>query len=282
VRSLARRLRVMDRHAKAWAVTFSFKVSRWASVGGASALGLLCVVAAASCGGGSPKGGTTAAGGEGGLSEAASGASGAVAGSAGAAATTTGGAAGAEGAASASAAGASAAGEGTGGEGAAGGEGTGGEGAAGGEGAGGAPSALGVGRGALQISVGFNHTCVRLTSGALRCWGAGADGSLGYGKAINIGDDELPASAGDVDVGGEVTQVSALRHTCALLATGKLRCWGYGADGSLGYANMLTIGDDETPASAGDLVVGGSVTQVAAGPNHDCAVLSGGALRCWG
>ena len=46
-----------------------------------------------------------------------------------------------------------------------------------------------------------------LTSGALRCWGAGYSGQLGYGnmddlsyKSKFIGDDETPASAGDVPV----------------------------------------------------------------------------------
>jgi hypothetical protein len=34
--------------------------------------------------------------------------------------------------------------------------------------------------------------------GALRCWGAGTFGRLGYGSQLDIGDDEAPASAGDV------------------------------------------------------------------------------------
>jgi hypothetical protein len=33
-----------------------------------------------------------------------------------------------------------------------------------------------------------------------------------------------------------------------------VRCWGKGS--ALGYANELTIGDDEPPASAGDVFVG--------------------------
>lgn len=37
-------------------------------------------------------------------------------------------------------------------------------------------------------------------------------------------------------------------HTCALLMNGKVRCWGEGELGSLGYGNRNDIGDDETPA----------------------------------
>ena len=42
-------------------------------------------------------------------------------------------------------------------------------------------------------------------------------------------------------------------HTCAILADAKVRCWGRGNLGRLGYASEDHIGDDETPASAGDV-----------------------------
>ena len=102
-------------------------------------------------------------------------------------------------------------------------------------------------------AAGFIHICALLDTGAVRCWGFGADGQLGYGNTNNIGDDEVPASAGDVDLGGTVVQIaSGGFHTCALLDTGTARCWGRGADGQLGYGNIVWIGDDEVPASAGD------------------------------
>ena len=44
-----------------------------------------------------------------------------------------------------------------------------------------------------------------------------------------------------------------LRLTAVLLADSALRCWGLNADGQLGYGNTNVIGDDETPASAGDV-----------------------------
>ncbi len=51
----------------------------------------------------------------------------------------------------------------------------------------------------------------------MRCWSAarcaagGSDtyGQLGYGNPDVIGDDETPASVGDVDIGGKVTQISS-------------------------------------------------------------------------
>jgi alpha-tubulin suppressor-like RCC1 family protein len=99
------------------------------------------------------------------------------------------------------------------------------------------------------------HACAILANGAVRCWGFGADGRLGYGNPSNIGDDETPASVGDVPVGGATIQLSGFSHTCALLDTGKIRCWGFNDFGQLGYGNTEELGDDETAASAGDVPV---------------------------
>ena len=56
-----------------------------------------------------------------------------------------------------------------------------------------------IGGGAVMaIDAGEEHTCVLLASGGLRCWGLAAFGRLGYGNETPIGDDEVPAVAGDV------------------------------------------------------------------------------------
>ncbi len=107
-----------------------------------------------------------------------------------------------------------------------------------------------------QLVAGNAHTCARFSSGRVRCWGWAGHGQLGYGDTEDIGDDEVPAAAGDVPVGGLVRQIAAgANHTCALLNTGSVRCWGNGGDGRLGYGNTETIGDDETPADVGDVPV---------------------------
>ncbi len=140
-----------------------------------------------------------------------------------------------------------------------------------------------VGGFAVQVAAGYGHTCALLDSGAVHCWGNGAEGRLGYGNEETIGDTESPASAGDVSLGGKAVQIVAgAFHTCALLDSGGVRCWGRASDGMLGYGNTQQIGDGETPADAGDVDVGGTVTELAAGDYATCAVLSSGAVRCWG
>jgi cysteine-rich repeat protein len=136
---------------------------------------------------------------------------------------------------------------------------------------------------ALQVVTGDAHTCALLNTGNVRCWGLGTFGRLGYGNQNSIGDNETPASAGSVNIGGKVAQLAAGdAHTCALLDTGAVRCWGLGTFGRLGYGNQTTIGDNETPAQAGDINLGGTAVQIATGGFHTCALLDTGNVRCWG
>ena len=150
-----------------------------------------------------------------------------------------------------------------------------------------APSSIdtvNVGRGVLQVATGRAHTCSVALSERPRCWGRGAAGALGYGDTETIGDDEEPASVGDVDTGAGVVDVTAGDdHSCALRTDeGTVMCWGDNSQGQLGYPNVPAVGDDETPASVGTVDVGGTVEQVVAGGHHTCALLSNGTIRCWG
>jgi alpha-tubulin suppressor-like RCC1 family protein len=134
-----------------------------------------------------------------------------------------------------------------------------------------------------HIVAGYEHTCALFDGGGVRCWGMGANGRLGTGATVNIGDDETPATIPDVVLGGRAVQITAGRdHTCARLDTGKVRCWGANAEGQLGYVHTRDIGDDETPAAAGDVSLDEPATQIVAGAAHTCALLGSGRVRCWG
>ncbi|MEM1270061.1 MAG: T9SS type A sorting domain-containing protein [Bacteroidota bacterium] len=134
-----------------------------------------------------------------------------------------------------------------------------------------------------QVSAGNLHTCVRTSTGGVRCWGRGDVGQLGYVNTDDIGDDETPAMVGAVNVGASVNRVATgTFHTCALTSTGGVRCWGAGTFGRLGYGNTDAIGDDEAPSTAGDVSIGPTAIQISAGGNHTCVRTSAGAVRCWG
>lgn len=138
---------------------------------------------------------------------------------------------------------------------------------------------------ATRIAAGGDHTCAILQSGALRCWGANGSGQLGRGNKQNLGDDETVYSAGNVDLGAGVTvkdlALGSL-HTCALLTTGAVRCWGYGSDGALGYGNPMSLGDDEPISNLPNVSLTGTVRKLVAGEACTCALTEAGTLRCWG
>ncbi|MGI8945882.1 MAG: hypothetical protein ACR2GL_06560 [Thermoleophilaceae bacterium] len=131
------------------------------------------------------------------------------------------------------------------------------------------------------------HSCALFPDDGVRCWGFGGDGRLGYASKTTIGDDETPGSAGPVDLGPgspAVAIAAGAFHTCALLEDARVRCWGFGGDGRLGYGSTATVGDDETPGSVDpvDLGAGRTARAISTGGAHTCAVLDGGSVRCWG
>ncbi|MFZ5890656.1 MAG: EGF domain-containing protein [Myxococcota bacterium] len=141
-----------------------------------------------------------------------------------------------------------------------------------------------IGGTAQHVAAGRYHTCAHMTSGAIRCWGDGGDGQLGYGNRNIVGDNESPASAGNVNFGTGTVQQLAVggSHTCVLLTTGAMRCWGYNFYGELGQGNTTYIGDTELPSTLSDISVGGTVKQICGLLNGTCALLTTGAMRCWG
>jgi alpha-tubulin suppressor-like RCC1 family protein len=44
-----------------------------------------------------------------------------------------------------------------------------------------------------QLAVGYDHVCVLVADGSVRCWGGNDYGQLGYGTLQDVGDDETPA-----------------------------------------------------------------------------------------
>jgi alpha-tubulin suppressor-like RCC1 family protein len=105
---------------------------------------------------------------------------------------------------------------------------------------------------ASDVAGGDDYTCALLTDGAVYCWGDLRSGPEWDGVA-----EWMPPNLPPVDLGGAAVQISAAsRHACAVLETGRVRCWGQNSDGRLGYGNTEPwVGDDEHPAAAGDVPV---------------------------
>ncbi len=135
----------------------------------------------------------------------------------------------------------------------------------------------------VQIVAGRRHTCALLWDGDVVCWGEASSGQLGYGSTEAVGDDDHPANAGNVPLGAAAVELAAGDdHTCAVLQGGRVRCWGANSFGQLGTASTEPVGDDETPAERGDVLIGGLAASVVAGAAHTCVLLVDGRVRCWG
>jgi cysteine-rich repeat protein len=135
----------------------------------------------------------------------------------------------------------------------------------------------------VRLAVGRTHMCALAGDDTVHCWGGGESGQLGYGSTTNLGDQpgELPTAK--VPVGGAVAQLGlGFDHTCAVMSAGGVRCWGRGGSGQLGTGGTHNIGDTPGELPVPDIAVGASVVQVAGGNEHTCAIVEGGAVRCWG
>ena len=126
---------------------------------------------------------------------------------------------------------------------------------------------LGSGRRAVAISGGYDYACALLDNGRVRCWGDNPQGQLGYGNSEDIGDNELPSTAGPVNLGRRALSISVgWEHACVLLDNGRIRCWARNGEGQLGLGNTDVIGDNEAPATAPFAAAGGLVpTKVSPG-----------------
>ena len=149
------------------------------------------------------------------------------------------------------------------------------------------PADVDLGGAAVQISVGRSqastHVCALMANGAVRCWGAGEYGRLGYGDQANIGDEPGEMPPADVDLGGAAVQISAGGlHTCALMASGAVRCWGAAIWGQIGYGSDEDLGDEPGEMPPPDVDLGGPAVQVAAGRVHTCFLLEDGGVKCVG
>jgi hypothetical protein len=132
------------------------------------------------------------------------------------------------------------------------------------------------------------HTCALFSDSSVKCWGGTP---YGYGNSRLIGDDEPPSSVGPISVtttpGVTVTSIAcSFNNTCVVLSDGSMKCWGMNGWGELGSGNVDSIGDNELPSAVGPVSVtntpGVTVTAVAGGFNHMCALLSDGSVKCWG
>ena len=125
----------------------------------------------------------------------------------------------------------------------------------------------------ISAAVDHNHTCVLRAPGRVMCWGRNKQGQLGTGSTTNV-QSATPVEV--LQVSDAIEVAAGYAHSCALLAAGRVRCWGDGATGQLGRGSQID--------SAQPVMVQGITDSIAiaAGAHHTCALREGGSVLCWG
>ena len=148
-------------------------------------------------------------------------------------------------------------------------------------------AAVPLGAPVTAVAAGGDVTCAIMQDGTLRCWGQNNYGQLGLGNTNNIGDDETPSAGIDtVILDDTVTAVGpGGQHTCAVMSSNAVRCWGRNNLGQLGIGNTTNIGDDEPPTAVAAIVFPGATPfgAIMAGATRTFAwEMDGSDVRGWG
>jgi alpha-tubulin suppressor-like RCC1 family protein len=129
--------------------------------------------------------------------------------------------------------------------------------------------------GVTGVSAGWDHTCALTAEGGVKCWGLNVDGALGNGTTV---DSATPVDV--VGLSGEAVALAAgLGHTCALIETGSVQCWGSNVIGQLGDGQSCGADYCATPVDVTGLADAVAVT---ADTLHTCALTQTGEVKCWG
>ena len=127
----------------------------------------------------------------------------------------------------------------------------------------------------VNVGLGFEHSCGVYADGDAKCWGRNNLVQLG----ANVISTDLPQAETPRDVyqmSSAMTIASGYAHSCVVLFTGEVQCWGNN--------NFRQTGYDQPALPAFPATVPGITTGlgVAAGYEHTCAVLTSGLVQCWG
>ena len=109
------------------------------------------------------------------------------------------------------------------------------------------PTAVSLAAKVTKVAAGSNHVCALTSSGELWCWGSNSLGQVGDGTP----DVKKTSPVQVASLGAQVVDVTAGQaHTCALLITAAVKCWGSNSAGQIGAADGL---DHSTPVTVDGL-----------------------------
>ena len=139
------------------------------------------------------------------------------------------------------------------------------------------------------VATGYAHTCVLFSNGKVCCFGIysaiGTGNTVSLGLSLNDMGNNLPFVS--FPAGSSIRAVAAgYLHTCVLMFSWAITCWGSNVGGELGIGSMNPVG-----SSSGDmgdalqlvqLPTNQTASAVSCGLYFTCVLSSSSSVYCWG
>jgi len=114
---------------------------------------------------------------------------------------------------------------------------------------------LGTGFVPSEVFGGQSTTCFTTAIGAVKCWGSNGFGQLGLGDTAARGDggNEMGDYLPQLSLGTGLSVIDlglGFTHTCGVMNSFQIKCWGESNMGQLGYEDTTNRGDG--PSELGD------------------------------
>ncbi len=120
---------------------------------------------------------------------------------------------------------------------------------------------------------GTSHTCAVTTAGEAKCWGPQTSGRIGNNTSTGYAMSPTLVTG----LGSGVSTIAAgSTHSCAVMQSGTVKCWGSGSNGELGNGGSGTA---LSPVDVSNIT---TATTISVNNAHSCSVLSTGEAKCWG
>ena len=142
-----------------------------------------------------------------------------------------------------------------------------------------------------QVAAGAAHSCaIAGDDRVVYCWGSNASGQLASLDEVSVATTPGLVTGPD-EVRGVLELAAGNEHTCAVLETGQVICWGQTKGGRLG--DLTTVEGVREPKFVlrPEILMesGGTAyhplsnaTSVATGEQHSCLLTTEGTVECWG
>jgi alpha-tubulin suppressor-like RCC1 family protein len=125
------------------------------------------------------------------------------------------------------------------------------------------------------------HTCgIYFPNAGVRCWGDDSQGQLGDNDANHAGKN-MPGNVFDLQSGASDITAN-IDHTCVVMGSGGVKCWGSDAFGQLGVTR-LSLGGASTSDKPVDAVgLSASAIAISSAQQATCALMQYRGIQCWG